>query len=108
MFKHICSALVVFIFSGCAGDSSGNLDYEALSKETLTCNPPASAEVQPWGESGLSRICIIRSGAFVAAESGYVHLRGQYEAGSKAGIWRWYDEKGNIVKEVDYDRRSEE
>jgi len=38
----------------------------------------------------------------VTAENGYVHLRGQYDAGKQTGIWRWYDRQGNVVKEIDY------
>lgn len=41
-------------------------------------------------------------GPFVAWEDGYVHVRGQYDMGEEAGVWRWYDKSGTVVKELDY------
>lgn len=94
--------VIALALQACASDSRGDQNYELLSKESISCDPPASMEVQPWGKNGLSRSCSVKSGSFVAAENGYVHLRGQYQAGKQAGIWRWYDENGNVVKEIDY------
>lgn len=103
MAKTVLIVLVVLAFaSACARDSGDDKNYELLSSEAVACEPPAQVEVQPWGKSGLSKSCSIKSGGVVTAENGYVHLRGQYDAGKQAGIWRWYDRRGNVVKEIDY------
>ena len=79
---------------------SGN--YEALTRSAIGCEKPAYADIRPWGEEGSSYSCYVRNGPFVAAENGYVRLRGQYEAGKETGVWLWYDQNGRVVKEVDY------
>ena len=94
---------LVFALLACDRDApSVDEDYEVLSKESVSCEPPARMEIQSWGKNGLSRSCKLQSGPFLAAENGYVHFRGQYKAGKEVGIWRWYDKEGNIVKEIDY------
>jgi hypothetical protein len=95
--------LIGLLFSACA-DSGGNVVGGPLGKEIVECVPPARLEIQPWGKSGSSKSCKITNGPFVAAENGYVHLRGQYEAGREVGIWRWYDRDGNVVKTIDYSK----
>lgn len=103
MLKTIFCMLAISVFvSACARDSGSDENYELLSSEAITCTPPAQVEVRPWGKAGLSRSCSIKSGPYVTAENGYVHLRGQYDAGKQVGIWRWYDRQGNVVKEIDY------
>lgn len=95
--------LIGLLISACA-DSGGTAAGRLLDKENVECVPPARLEIQSWGKSGLSKSCKIASGPFVAAENGYVHLRGQYEAGREVGIWRWYDRDGNVVKTIDYSK----
>jgi hypothetical protein len=73
-----------------------------VSNEDLHCPAPAMAQFEPWGKSGTQQVCKIKHGAFVAWESGYVHVRGQYDMGQKSGLWRWYDKEGKVIKEVDY------
>lgn len=102
--KKILVLLYIFL-SGCTRESGGDKDYEALSKQNISCTSPAELEVQPWGKNGVSRSCNIKDGDFIAAESGYVHFRGRYKGGKQVGVWRWYDEKGNVVKEIDYSPR---
>jgi hypothetical protein len=36
------------------------------------------------------------------SEDGRVTERSQYDKGKKSGVWRWYDEQGNVTKEIDY------
>jgi hypothetical protein len=79
---------------------SNSVDKKFLD-EKLTCPTPAVAQFEPWGKSGTQQICKIKHGPFVAYESGYVHVRGQYENGKPTGIWYWYDAKGNVVRTED-------
>ncbi|HEY0334072.1 MAG TPA: hypothetical protein VGC74_10225 [Stenotrophomonas sp.] len=95
--------VVALLISACADPSpypAGGL----LDKENVECVPPARLEIQPWGKSGSSKSCKITDGPFVAAENGYIHLRGQYEAGREVGIWRWYDKGGSVTKTIDYSK----
>ncbi|HLK97433.1 MAG TPA: hypothetical protein VK364_06665 [Hymenobacter sp.] len=87
-----------------ACNAPGQDTDDELDKEIIECVPPARLEIQPWGKSGSSKSCKILNGPFVAAENGYVHLRGQYEGGREAGTWRWYDRSGNVVKTIDYSK----
>lgn len=80
----------------------GNGSEAALLNEELLCPEPAVAQFEPWGKSGSQKICKVKHGPFVAWESGYVHVRGQYDNGTKAGVWRWFDKDGNVTKEIDY------
>lgn len=96
-------ASLLLAVSGCSMQSPSDNDYVVLRDESLTCTPPALLETRNWGKTGLASTCVVKDGPFVAAESGYIHLRGQYRRGREAGIWRWYDQKGAVVKEINYD-----
>lgn len=93
----LCTAIC-----GCAPDSKNVTDYELLMRENPSCEAPAQIEVSPWGQKGASKVCNVRNGDFVAAEDGYIRVRGRYEMGKKVGVWRWYDKSGGVSKEVDY------
>lgn len=100
-----CVIFALCFIGGCSRfprDRESNQDYEAVKKIPIECEAPAQAEMRPWGKVGQSYGCYIRTGQFVAAEDGYVRLRGQFNEGKEAGIWRWYDKQGNVIKEVDY------
>ncbi|KAB2900910.1 MAG: hypothetical protein F9K31_03625 [Dokdonella sp.] len=85
-----------------SGRESSNQNYDALKKDMLGCEEPAVPEIHPWAKTGQSYGCYIKNGPFVAAEDGYVHLRGRFDNGKEAGVWRWYDRAGNVIKEIDY------
>lgn len=89
----------LLLLMGCSRDQSNPNDF---LNEKLVCPPPAVAEYEAWGESGTQQVCKIKHGPFFAWESGYIHVRGQYEMGKKTGIWYWYDKNGKVVKEIDY------
>jgi hypothetical protein len=76
----------------------------AFFNESLSCPSPAVSEFAPWGKSGSEHVCKIKHGPFVAFENGYVHIRGQFDQGKEAGIWRWYDAAGKVEKEIEYSR----
>jgi hypothetical protein len=86
-------------------DGSSHLEpnnYKALKKNGAPSASPAVAEMRLWAKSGQLAGCYIAHGDFVAAENGYVYLTGGYHYGKKAGIWRWYDRNGAVVKTVKY------
>lgn len=89
-----CAAL-----SACSNESADPVD---LSHEKIECSSPAEAEYGAWSKSGSYQACKIKHGPFVAWEDGYVHVRGGYDMGKEAGVWRWYDRKGDVVREIDY------
>ena len=80
-----------------------DLDYEALSRPRVDCPPPTQAMMNPWGWNGKSDGCYLREGPFVAAEGGYVRIRGQFTHGEATGIWKYYNEDGVVVKEINKD-----
>lgn len=80
--------------------ASTGTDYEALSRPRVNCPAPTRAMINPWGMNGKSDGCYLREGPFVAAEGGYVRIRGQFTRGKATGIWRYYDEHGAVVKEI--------
>jgi len=52
--------------------------------------------------TGLVKECKVMHGPFIAADEGYVQIRGQYDSGVPDGIWNFYDENGNVVATIDY------
>ena len=36
-------------------------------------------------------------------ETGEMHYTGNYEMGKRVGVWKFYNEDGELVKEIDYD-----
>ena len=48
----------------------------------------------------------VRNGeAVVYHENGNIHYVGNYENGKEVGIWKFYDEEGKLLKEVNRDLR---
>lgn len=37
-------------------------------------------------------------------ENGELHFTGRLDKGKRIGVWKFYDDKGNLAKEVDYDK----
>lgn len=77
------------------GCSNKQNDTDKFFNENLVCPATAVAEFDAWGKSGTQQICKIKHGPFVAWESGYIHVRGQYDSGKETGIWYWYDKDEN-------------
>lgn len=97
---QLCACVLsMFLLNSCAKDNAAR---QAFFDEKMSCPSPAVDEFNGWGQSGSEHICKIKHGPFVAFEGGYVHIRGQYENGKEAGIWRWYGADGKVVKEIDY------
>jgi hypothetical protein len=99
--RGLVLALVASL-AACAGN-----EPETLLSADLDCPSPSVEQIEPWGKSGSQQICKIKHGPFIAWENGYIHLRGHYQNGEKAGVWKWYDRSGKVVKEIDYSRVDE-
>jgi antitoxin component YwqK of YwqJK toxin-antitoxin module len=41
-------------------------------------------------------------------ENGELHFTGRLDKGKRIGTWKFYDEKGNLTKELDYDKENPE
>lgn len=100
MKRPLCCA----IFIAVAAVSCAQSDNLAVLNqfEGFSCPAPGTRKFEEWGRSGAALTCEIRHGSFVTAENGKLALSGQYEDGRKVGVWRWYDDQGNVVKELDY------
>ena len=94
--------LLALLVAGCSNDGAAR---KAFFDEKLTCPSPAVDQFEPWGQSGSAHICKIKQGSFIAFESGRVQIRGQYDQGKEAGVWRWYGADGKVEKEIDYSKR---
>jgi len=100
---YLLSLGSVFLVSACFYD--WNKDIELLEKEDIVCAPNAVLEKRRWGGfgmTGLVKECKVMHGPFIAADEGYVQIRGQYDNGVPDGIWNFYDEDGNVVTSIDY------
>lgn len=94
--------LSIFFIYGCGKNDAAT---RAFFDEKISCPSPAIDEFNSWGQSGSEHICKIKHGPFVAFEGGYVRVRGQYDQGKEAGIWRWYSADGRVEKEIDYSKK---
>lgn len=105
-YPGLCGAAVLLLLSvlscGCSHDDAAKQSYFA---EKLACPPPAVDEFDPWGQQGSEHVCKITHGPFVAFEQGHVVIRGQYDNGKEAGVWRWYGADGIVEKEIDYSKK---
>lgn len=41
-------------------------------------------------------------------ENGELHFTGRLDKGKRIGTWKFYDEKGNLTKDLDYDKENPE
>jgi len=41
----------------------------------------------------------------VKRPNGILHYTGEFEDGKKAGVWKYYDEKGQLAREENYDKK---
>lgn len=105
MRNHSVLIFIALLCSSCAEGQRG-ASANPLEDELVECAKPARLKMEPWGKGGTSKACEIADGPFVAAENGYIHLRGQFESGRKAGVWRWYDRNGVVTRTIDYSERA--
>ncbi len=77
-------------------------DRSALFEEKISCPEGSIAEVDPWGKNGLSRACKMKHGRFTGWENGHKVYEVNFRFGKPVGKAIWFDEMGNVVKEVDH------
>lgn len=41
----------------------------------------------------------------VKRPNGTLHYTGEFEEGQKVGVWKFYDEKGKVTNEINYDKK---
>ncbi len=94
---------ILTLFSaGCnSNEGKGAAQRSILSEERIACPEGAIAEVDPWGKNGVSKSCKMKHGAFIGWENGHKIYQAQYKFGKLVGKAFWFDEAGNIIKEVD-------
>lgn len=98
-------AALVIASGGCARSDAPKVDedYAALEREERpVCAPPSVPELRAWGKTGMSSGCYIQHGRFLVAEGGTIRFIGEYDRGSRAGHWKWFDSSGKVYKEKDY------
>ena len=92
----------IAMFSGCSrGSHQGDYEIAESMSGEIICPPHSTKEYRPWGKSGVWLGCWVKHGHFVAVE-GHLRIRGQYDNGREVGRWKFYDQEGNVYKEVDY------
>lgn len=101
MKRYMTCVLLALLSSACADQKQG-ATTNSFDDERIECVEPARLKIEPWGKAGSLKGCEIADGPFVAADDGYIRMRGQFKNGHKAGVWRWYDRSGNVTKEVNY------
>jgi len=101
MKRYMTCVLLASLSSACADQKQG-ATTNSFDDERIECVEPARLKTEPWGKAGSLKGCEIADGPFVAADDGYIRMRGQFKNGHKAGVWRWYDRSGNVTKEVNY------
>lgn len=91
--------LVITVLVGCwpHSDNIGALEEFA----DFECPAPGSPHSVPWAQ-GSAKICGIRHGSFIVANSGVIVLVGQYAEGQRVGVWYWYNSDGKVIESIDY------
>lgn len=103
IMKYLWALLLVLLATGCDNDiKPDKTQNSALFEEKITCLEGAVAEVDSWGKNGLSRSCKMKHGDFIGWENGHKIYEAHYEFGKLVGKAYWFDEAGNIIKEIDH------
>lgn len=79
---------------------------ELLGGMELDCPAKTVPAARPWGKAGWMVYCESDGelhGPWLAAEAGRLAIRGEYSNGERTGRWRWYDNEGNVAKQVRYE-----
>ncbi|MCF6260342.1 MAG: hypothetical protein L3J98_09325 [Gammaproteobacteria bacterium] len=103
IYKLIWVFLLPLFVVGCNNNGNTNAAQHStfLFEEKIICPEGAIAEVDLWGKNGASRSCKMKHGTFIGWENGHKIYQAQYEFGKLTGKAFWFDESGNIIKEVD-------
>ena len=100
-FNHALVLLALVATTTGCGRSNSN--YELLAGKKMRCPEGSHLQFEPWGESGLELVCLLKHGPIVIAEYGHIKIEGQYNMGKEVGEWRWYDASGKVVRTQKYE-----
>jgi len=103
MKMRVFLLFLIMIFSSACGPGPIDPNHELLDKETINCPAGFYSSRVPW-EGGVSRVCKIMDGPFVAVEDGYVHIRSEHKMGKSIGITRVYGKDGSLVRTIESDQ----
>jgi len=102
MKMHFLLLSMALCISACA-PAPNELEHKLLDKEAFKCPSGFHAAREPWGE-GISVVCKIMDGPFVAVENGYVRMRSERRMGRSIGVSLGYDKDGNVNRKIEYDK----
>ncbi len=95
--------LILFVV-GCDRNEETTTQHSKPYEEKIDCPEGAIAEVDSWGKNGMSRSCKMKHGVFIGWENNHKVYQAQYEFGRLVGKSYWFDEVGNVIKEVNNDQ----
>lgn len=106
VFKNMKTALRILVSTTLVlttvSCSKRNANYELLASKNIQCPAGSELRYEPWGESGLEAICLMRQGPVVIAEYGHIQIEGQNDRGKQVGEWRWLDASGKVIRTERY------
>ena len=79
--------------------------HEAISKIQLNCVDGTKQEIHPWSTGGYTISCRngeLINGEWQAWKLSHLSIKGQYVNGHKHGSWFFYNQEGEITREVHY------
>lgn len=84
-------------------NSSARMTWYNMHKEEFKCPDGTDITYRGWSEGGRQRYCEpVKNGPWEAWMSGYKWVEGSYKSGKKHGVWKWFDESGNVTKSIRY------
>ena len=99
--------LIPFVLAGCGEPVS---QPKAMLAEKLECPDGSHPEIERWGgigENGWLQACKMKHGTFTAWRNEVKVVEGEYVEGNKEGVWRFWDNAGNLTKEITYKANKE-
>lgn len=103
MRAFISALILLALVAAITSCGRSNSNYDLLASKKIRCPEGSYLQYEPWGESGLELVCLLKNGPIVIAEYGHIKIEGQYEMGKEVGEWRWFDASGKVVRTQKYE-----
>lgn len=105
---YLLGAPIVFalLWLGALAFTYNQLDKTlvAISSSEFNCPSGFKEKIERVESSVYSKICVnIAQGKREVWKDGYKHIDSFYENGKKHGMWKYYDSKGGVTKEIKYE-----